>query len=45
MWLKDDAGNFITKGAWDCIRVHAPPLPWAQWVWHTNILKKISIIM
>ncbi|XP_035540586.1 uncharacterized protein LOC118344283 [Juglans regia] len=45
VWLKDNEGNFTTKSAWDCIRVRAPPLPWAQWIWHTNLPKKISIMM
>ncbi|KAG2722809.1 hypothetical protein I3760_02G143800 [Carya illinoinensis] len=45
IWLKDDAGKFTMKSAWDCIRVQAPPLPWAHWIWHTNISKRISIMM
>ena len=45
IWLKDNNGNFSTKSAWDCIRVRASPLPWAQWIWHNNLPKKISIMM
>ncbi|XP_042956358.1 uncharacterized protein LOC122292186 [Carya illinoinensis] len=45
IWLNDKAGNFTTKSAWDCIRVRASPLDWADWIWHKNLPKKVSIMM
>ncbi|XP_042964017.1 uncharacterized protein LOC122298309 [Carya illinoinensis] len=45
IWMKDNNGNFSTKSAWDCIRVKAPLLPWAHWIWHTHVPKKISVMM
>ncbi|XP_042946095.1 uncharacterized protein LOC122279481 [Carya illinoinensis] len=45
VWLKDKEDNFTTKSAWDCIRVRTPPLPRPQWIWNTNLPKKISLIM
>ncbi|KAF5452775.1 hypothetical protein F2P56_027742 [Juglans regia] len=45
VWLKEKNGNFSTKSAWDCIRIQAPPLNWASWIWHSSIPKKISIMM
>ncbi|XP_035541522.1 uncharacterized protein LOC118344586 [Juglans regia] len=45
IWVNDKNGNFSTKSAWDCIRVRAPSLPWAHWIWHPNLPKKISVMM
>ncbi|XP_042964739.1 uncharacterized protein LOC122298962 [Carya illinoinensis] len=45
IWTRDKNGKFNTRSAWDCIRVRAPSLPWANWIWHTHIPKKISIMM
>ncbi|KAG2684189.1 hypothetical protein I3760_10G065300 [Carya illinoinensis] len=45
IWKNDTAGNFNTKLAWDCIRVRAPILPWAHWIWHAILPKNISILM
>ncbi|KAG2666238.1 hypothetical protein I3760_15G047900 [Carya illinoinensis] len=45
VWKNDIAGNFNTKSAWDCIRVRAPVLPWAHWIWHAILPKNISIMM
>ena len=45
VWKNDIAGNFNTKSAWNCIRVRVPVLPWAHWIWHAILPKKISIMM
>ncbi|KAF5446730.1 hypothetical protein F2P56_032333 [Juglans regia] len=45
VWMKENNGSFSTKSAWDCIRIQAPPLNWAHWIWHNHIPKKMSIMM
>lgn len=45
IWLKEKDGNFTTKSAWKCIRVRAPPLTWAHWIWPKFLPRKISIMM
>ncbi|KAG2689164.1 hypothetical protein I3760_09G127500 [Carya illinoinensis] len=45
IWKNDRDGKFNTKCAWDCVRVRVPVLPWAQWIWHASLPKKIYVLM
>lgn len=40
VWLPNEDGNFSTSGAWDCIRIRAPKIRWANWIWHPCLPKK-----
>lgn len=45
VWKPTDDGSFTSKSAWDCIRIKASKVRWAEWVWHTALPKKISVMM
>ncbi|KAG2724091.1 hypothetical protein I3760_01G001500 [Carya illinoinensis] len=45
VWIHNKDGSFTTKSAWQCVRVNAPTVPWAKWVWHETLPKKNSILM
>ncbi|XP_058076430.1 uncharacterized protein LOC131225018 [Magnolia sinica] len=42
LWPFTTTGNFLVKSAWDASRPLAPRKGWARWVWHRNLLPKIS---
>ncbi|KAG2724482.1 hypothetical protein I3760_01G019600 [Carya illinoinensis] len=45
VWIHNKDGCFTTKSAWQCVRFSAPMVPWAKWVWHEALPKKISVLM
>lgn len=45
MWTENADGKFTTKGAWSCLRIHAPEVTWSKWVWNYSLPKKVSVIV
>ncbi|KAG7974642.1 hypothetical protein I3843_06G058000 [Carya illinoinensis] len=45
VWPANASGQFTTKSAWSCIRVWAPLVRWADWMWHSCLSKNISVTM
>ncbi|XP_042954602.1 uncharacterized protein LOC122291016 [Carya illinoinensis] len=45
IWLPNADGLLSTKSDWNCIRTRGPDFPWAKWVWHPALPKKMSITM
>ncbi|KAF5443041.1 hypothetical protein F2P56_035636 [Juglans regia] len=45
IWKPSLDGIFSLKLAWECIRVRAPKIEWARWIWHSGIPKKYSVMM
>ncbi|XP_022867825.1 uncharacterized protein LOC111387497 [Olea europaea var. sylvestris] len=45
IWKPNSQGTFFSKSAWDMIRVWQPQTCWGRWVWHSTLLKKMSVIM
>lgn len=45
IWLPNSRGKFSTRSARDCIWIHSPKIPWMNWVWHSLLPGKMSIVM
>ncbi|KAG2685838.1 hypothetical protein I3760_10G144400 [Carya illinoinensis] len=45
VWTPVIDGHFTTRSAWECLRVRSSETPWAAWVWHETLLKKMSIMV
>lgn len=45
VWKENTNEKFTSNCVWKCIRVRAPKLRWAEWIWHPCISKNISITM
>ncbi|XP_042939531.1 uncharacterized protein LOC122274569 [Carya illinoinensis] len=45
VWTASNDGKFSTKSAWNCVRINAPKVRWADWVWHPCIPKNILVNM
>lgn len=44
VWKGNSDESFSTKSALDIIRVKSTKLQWTQWVWHSSLPKKISVM-
>jgi len=45
IWLGNRDGSFSTKSVWDWLRISVPKQQWTNWIWHSALPKKISVIV
>ncbi|GLT71798.1 hypothetical protein SLA2020_437910 [Shorea laevis] len=45
IWLGSRDGRFSTKSAWDWLRISVPKHTWTEWIWHSALPKKFSVVM
>lgn len=45
IWLTKEDVRFSNRSAWECGRVRAPVIMWADWIWHPCMPKFISTTM